>query len=487
MARGQEAGRGSDPALARAIDAALNVPALAMGFQGVLIQSLTDGSTLYERNADPVFLPASNNKLLTSAATLAILGPNYVYRTRLFRTGPITRVGTLQGELVLRGAGDPLLSPRDLDEIARQVARAGIRRVTGGVRFDDSLFDRQRLGEGWSWDDEPYYYSAQISALNLNENLVSVQVLPGRRVGEHARVLIGPTDKYTALVNTALTGPPKSKPSLVIGRVRGRNILTVSGSLPIDVAAKDNRSVGVTIENPSRFAAFVLAERLRRQGVAIAGGVREGAPISPEAPVVAEHVSVPLSALLRRLNKPSDNLIAECLLKTVGAACRGQGTGGADGTGAQAARDWLARIGLDVSRLRMADGSGLSRRNYVSPRNLVRLLVYLHTLPTFPIFYNSLPIAGADGTLRRRLRGTAAAGNCHAKTGSLAHVSSLSGYVTTRDGEMLAFSILMNNHLAPNRDCAAVQDKIVALLASYSRKSALHSNRMNRISQDLQD
>jgi D-alanyl-D-alanine carboxypeptidase/D-alanyl-D-alanine-endopeptidase (penicillin-binding protein 4) len=467
-ARAEDAGHGPDVDLVRAIDAALDVPGLLSGWQGVVIQSLADNTFLYERNADHTFLPASNNKLLTSGVALEALGPDFVYRTRIFRVGSLSADGTLHGDLVLRGAGDPLFSPAELRKMAAQVRQAGIRRVTGCLRYDDTLFDRQRLGDVWAWDDEPYYYSAQISALNLNENMVFVQVRPGRKPGAPVRVVISPTDRYVTLRNSAVTGATQSRSSLVIDRQRGQNVVLIRGSLPIDVAAKDNLPTGVTVEDPSRYAAFVLAEFLRQAGVQVSGELRDGPPAPSDAPVVAEHVSMPLSELLRHLNKPSDNLVAECLLKTVGAAKQKQGSSGA---GWQVARDFFQRIGLDVDRLQMADGSGLSRINFVTPRNLVRLLAYVHTTPQFSVLYDSLPIAGVDGSLRSRLKNTPAEKNCHAKTGYVSNVSSLSGYVTTKDGEMLAFSILMNNHLAGNNVCRAAQDTIVALLADYARKT----------------
>lgn len=466
----EDAGQGSDPELVRAIDQILAVPGLQTGFQGILIQSLSDGVTLYERNADHVFLPASNNKLLTSGAALALLGKDFTYHTKLFRTGTLDSVGTLHGDLILQGAGDPILMPDDLLVLARQAYIAGIRRIQGDVRYDDSRFDHLWLGYSWEWDDEPFDYSAQISALNLNENVVAVQPQPGRKVGDPIRITVSPTDRYTTVVNKAVTGPSKSKASLVIDRKRGQNVIAVSGSLPIDAAAKDNPSVPVTIEEPSRFTTTVLAEDLSKVGIRVHGQAREGSPVPAEATLVAEHVSPPLTVILQKLNKPSDNLIAECLLKTIGAVQKGKGTGGEGGTGAQAARVWLAQIGLDVSRLQQADGSGLSRVNYVSPRNLVRLLIALHGRTDFPVFYDSLPIAGIDGTLRNRLKGTRAANNCHAKTGTMSHVSSLSGYITTREGETLVFSILMNGHLTGNRVCSTAQDAIVVLLADYTRK-----------------
>jgi serine-type D-Ala-D-Ala carboxypeptidase/endopeptidase (penicillin-binding protein 4) len=459
-----------DPILAGAIDAALAVPGLQTGFQGIVIQSLRDNSVLYTRNPDQVFLPASNNKLLTSGAALELLGPNYVYHTRLYRTGTVTADGTLEGDLFLRGAGDPLLTPADIVALATQVRQAGIERVTGHLHYDDTLFDRQWLGDDWAWDDEPFYYSAQVSALNVNENLLDLRVLPGRKVGDPVRILVTPTAKYARLINNAVTGPAHSPRTLIFTRQRGQNTLIVTGTLPLDAPTATVPQEHLTVENPARYATLLLHDSLERAGVQLHNHDLIDGPAVPKAAVqVAEHLSIPLSALLVKLNKPSDNLVAECLLKTIGAEQKGVGTAGASGTGAQAARDFFLRIGMDVDRVQQADGSGLSRFNLVSPRNMVRLLSYIYTTPDFRALYDSLPIAGVDGSLAGRMKTGAATGNCHAKTGYESYVSSLSGYVTTRDGEMLVFSILMNNHLAGNLVCTAAQDRIVSLLANYSR------------------
>jgi D-alanyl-D-alanine carboxypeptidase/D-alanyl-D-alanine-endopeptidase (penicillin-binding protein 4) len=461
------AGASFDPGLTQAIDAALDVPSIKMGFQGIVIQSLRDHSLWYERNGDQVFLPASNNKLLTSAAALLTLGQDYIYHTRLLRIGTLTPSGTLQGDLTLCGAGDALLTPADLEQLARQVKEAGISEVTGGLHYDDSLFDRQWLGDGWTWDDEPYYYSAQVSALDVNENIVELRMTPGHRIGLPVQITVTPPNRIMQIVNRATTAAAKGRSTLDVTRIRGQNTLIVTGTMPIDMPKHDE---DMTVENPARFATLLLRTDLERAGVKLDHGeVMDGPTVPRDAEPVAEHLSLPLSEILKKLNKPSDNLVAECLLKTVGAVKTGHGTAGYEGTGAKSAREVFQTMGMDITRIHQVDGSGLSRTNFVSPRNLVRLLDYFHSSPLAQVLYDSLPIAGVDGSLRGRMKGTRAANNCHAKTGYVSNVSCLSGYVTTRDGEMLAFSIMMNNHLAPASACTTAQDKIVALLADYSR------------------
>lgn len=493
-----------DGRLAAAIDAILDAPALQSDFVGAYVARARDNQAWYARSADRVFLPASNNKLLTSFAALQTLPPDFAYHTRVMAQDGIDENGALRGDLILVGGGDPLLSLADLDALAQQVAASGIRDVRG-LRYDDTRYDRQWLGDGWTWDDEAAAYSAQVSALNVNANCVSVQVLPGKRAGDTVHIAIMPADAPVRVENRGITGAGQSAATLIIDRARGQNVITVTGTLPLDATLQTRPAVDVTIEDPARFTATLFGAALRRAGVhlhtrKILSDSNNPSSQNTPTPVrlLAEHVSPPLPLLLSRMNKPSDNLMAECLLKAVGAfgnpangaAASGAsasadaapapalpdaaqstfrvGTSGANGTGAQAARQAFGAAGLNLATLRQVDGSGLSRGDYVSPRNLVRLLIRAQAQSYFPVLYASLPVAGVDGTLRNRMKNTPAQSNCHAKTGSLGHVSCLSGYVTTRDGDLLAFSLLMNNHLGPSRACTLAQDNVVALLAAYT-------------------
>ncbi len=478
----------SDPALAVSIEAVLNEKALQPGIQGIDVVSFLNGEALFARNEDKVFMPASNNKILTSCAALAVLGSDFRFITRVKSTSRV-KGGVLLGDLVLIGSGDPILSTADLDSLARQIASSGIKRIKGTIRYDDRLFDSQRLGDSWAWDDEAAYYSAQISALNCDENTVEILCRPGSKIGAAVRVQISARTSTIRVMNTATTSAYGTIGSLSIDRLRGSNTIPVSGLIPLSNTAQGKAAqsgnanlrhsmyapVAVTIDNPSLFTAELFAQSLLKAGIKLAVTTPLPVPIDVERtglrqPVmIAEHRSAPLSELLVKLNKPSDNLIAECLMKTIGTVKKKQGTSGTEGTGELAARDFFRTLTLDLDQLQQADGSGLSRRNFVSPHNIVRLLSAMRRRPDFNFFYNSLPIAGVDGTLRNRMKESAAQNNCHAKTGYISHASALSGYVTTGDGEMLAFSILMNNHLCSNSICVAAQDKIVALLASYKR------------------
>lgn len=445
--------------LGNTIDGLIKDPALNHGTQGVLVRSLATNTTLYEHNADTLLVPASNQKLLVSAVALEKLGPDFTYRTGVYALGKIDK-GVLSGDLILKGGGDPVLETADLTNLAKQVKAAGINSVKGDVIADDSMFDTQRLGWGWSWDGLPYYYSAEISALNLNRNTVSVFVYPAKTAGAQAEVKIIPNTEYLTIENTSVTGPKDSRNTIWIDRPLGQNVIRVGGSIAVGTVVT-RRVAPVTISEPQLYAGCVFADELEKQGIDVAGSVKAGTAAT-EAKPLCTHTSPPMSQILRLLNKPSDNLVAEVLLKTLGAVVNGKGS---SGSGADVEKEVLKGFGLDMSALSIVDGSGLSKHNCISPRNIVTLLTYMKTAENADVFVDSLPIAGVDGTLAYRMKGTSAEKNVRAKTGTLAKVVSLSGYVTTKSGERLVFSIIFNNQLCPKASATAIEDKICAALA----------------------
>ena len=457
-------GRGTDARLVEQVDAILQEPALKGGFQGVVVQSLDDGAVWYERNPDLMFMPASNLKLLTSSAVLNALGPDWRFETVLVRTGSIDQDGTLHGSLYLKGSGDPLLSAADLDTMVEQVRGAGIRKVQGKLIGDDNRFDHKRYGRGWPWDNMPSYYSAPLSGLNLNENVVAVTVDPGKKPGDPLQVSVAPTSKYARVTICARTTEKGTKPALTVSRELGSNEVTVDGTLPVDSRSETRKPIEVTVDDPTEFTLACLADKLKQAEIETTGGMHPGDAPRQGITEVSRHTSIPLSEILAKLNKPSDNLIAECLLKALGAE---KGKEGSAAEGASVVAAWLKSLGADPTGLVMVDGSGLSRYNLVSPRTIAAVLKAMSSHPLGRVWADSLPIAGVDGTLRNRLKGTAAAQNVHAKTGSISNASSLSGYVTTKDARRLLFVILMNNQTTESDVPRAVQDKIVTLLANW--------------------
>lgn len=451
--------------LASEIDKTLNSPFVAHGIQGVLVRSLRDGRVVYEKNSNLAFVPASNMKLIVSAACLDLLGADYRMVTRLFVSGDVTSEGTLTGSLHIVGGGDPVLKVDHLKEMMERVKETGIRVINGDIVADDTLFDDIRLGPNWGWDDEPYYYAAQISALNLNKNVVEVWVRPGQTAGAPAVVTLNPSTSYMTISNQCVTSKAGGDKSVMVNRVHGQNIIRVVGSVSADYKPSVAEEL-ISVDDPTLYTCHVLMEMLQREGVQVRGQIRRGA-CPQNARLVATHYSPPLSEIIAFLNKPSDNLIAECLLKTLGVRFKGKGT---IESGIEVEVQFLKRIGLDMTAIGIVDGSGLSRQNLVSPKNLVALLTYMYRHKHSEIFVSSLPIAGVDGTLKNRMKGTDCEKNVWAKTGYLNRVSTISGFMKTKAGEPLVFSIMMNNHLCKNRDATAVQDRILGILARMDKQ-----------------
>ena len=449
--------------LASSINSLLAGPALKHGTQGVVIESLASGRVLYERNRDTLFIPASNFKLLVSAASLDNLGPDFTFTTSVYQSGKLDSSGNLTGNLIIVGGGDPTFSTDDLKAMVNVIKSKGVRRIDGNIIADESRFDDERLGAGWPSSEEPFYYSAQVSALTLDRNVVDVYVKPGLKARDPARVSLRPSSDYFSIENTAITGQAKSDNSIYVDRARGRNIIRIKGSVPVDFKST-SRTEPITMEEPALYTATVLRSILTKSGIKVTGKVGKG--VKPEgAKLITEHKSPPLSKILILLNKPSDNLIAENLLKSLGAEIKGKGTASA---GEEVELDFIKRAGGDSEAISINDGSGLSRLNYITPDNIIAILRFMWNHRHSKVFIESLPVAGVDGTLHRRMKGTAAEGNVRAKTGYVRRVSCLSGYVTTRSGEPLVFSIMMNGHLCPNASATKVQDAICELLANLN-------------------
>ena len=446
--------------LSQTVDEAFGKPEFAHGIQGIIIESLKDGRVLYEKNADLVFMPASNMKLIVSSASLDLLGPDCVIPTTLFTSGEISD-GKLKGDVILVGQGDPTFKYEHLQEMAAKLKSLGIKAIDGDILADDTYFDSVRLGSGWAWDYQSDYYAAQISALNLNQNVVGVYVRPGKKIGNPAVIELLPKTRYMDVEDECKTSDAGSSNSISMSRIPGTNTIRVTGNVALDYESKGPED-GVTVDDPALFTCTVFSEILKGQGVRIKGKVLHGTKPS-DAKSVMVHNSPPMSEILRLLNKPSDNLIAECLLKQLGAKVKGAGGAAA---GADVEMDYLKKIGADVTAISIADGSGLSRYDLVSPRNLLAILKYMHGHKDSQVFIDSLPVAGVDGTLKKRMKGTAAEGNVRAKTGYIGAVRALSGYVTTKSGEPLVFSILMNNHLCRSSEADTAIDTIIVFLAT---------------------
>ncbi|MBI3401002.1 MAG: D-alanyl-D-alanine carboxypeptidase/D-alanyl-D-alanine-endopeptidase [Acidobacteria bacterium] len=474
------------PALVKDIDAILADPALAHGYWGVVIRSLKNDETLYSLNARKLMMPASNMKIVTLAAAAERLGWNYTYDTWIFGTGPIANGvnGVLDGDLLIVGSGDPGIgtiddmSDRLFANWAERLKSAGIRTIAGRVIGDDNAFDDAELGFGWSWDDLQDDYAAGISALQFNENMARVMVGPGPAAGTSAAVSIAPA--YSGLtidsaVTTVAEGAAASA-SINVSRLPGRSTLALRGTIALGSAP---RALDVSVDNPTLFFVNTLRAALIANGIDVRGPAVDidelpSAPPHPASPPLIAYTSPRLSVLAMRLMKISQNQYAETFLKTMGAAL-GTPTAAA---GRAAVQTTLQAWGVQPADLIQRDGSGLSRYDYVTPDALATILTHVYRDDRLRRpFEASLPIAGRDGGLTNRMKGTPAEGNARAKTGSMTDVRGLSGFVTTADGEPLVFSILANNFDAPPAAITATMDAIVVRLARFSRRGATEAQR----------
>jgi D-alanyl-D-alanine carboxypeptidase/D-alanyl-D-alanine-endopeptidase (penicillin-binding protein 4) len=446
--------------LGDSLDRILADPALKGGISGAMVEQVSNGSVLYARDADTRLMPASNRKLFTSAAALQLLGAGFTFTTRALSEASPDASGVLHGNLYLRGVGDSLLAPGDLDDIAKAVAKAGVKRISGRVVGDGTIFRDGPYGEGWEWDDLPYYYAMQISGLEVSHGVLAVHVTAGAAEGAPVHVVVDPPTQYLPIICTATTGARNTPAdACVIERPRCQNMVRVSGTLPLGGHTDDV----VTVEDPALYAATVLTEALQRQNVTVSQTPVTGATPASATTLLGAHTSVPMSKYIGLMNKPSDNLLAESLVRVVGAV---KGSGGSYSSGYAAETAFFLTLGLDVTgSIDLHDGCGLSRTNLVTPRAVVGLLRAMHGKPNWTAYNDSLPIAGVDGDLRNRMKHTPAAGNIHAKTGTLHGVASLSGYVTGKHGELFLFSLILNNFPGSAEDARVVQDRFAVCLA----------------------
>ncbi|MEV0002213.1 D-alanyl-D-alanine carboxypeptidase/D-alanyl-D-alanine-endopeptidase [Micromonospora sp. NPDC050980] len=460
------------------IDAVLADSRLDGAQAGVVVVDTTTGRTLYDRNGSRRLVPASNTKLLTSTAAMELLGPGHRFTTDVSADGP-RRAGLLSGDLYLRGGGDPTMLAADYDRLAAQVAATGVRVVTGNLVADDTRYDGSRLGPDWTWDDEPYYYAAQVSALTVapdtdyDAGTVIVNATPGARAGARPKISMTPANGWLRIDNRAET-VADGETTISVEREHGSNTVVVTGQIAVGEATESD---WVTVWEPTGYAADVFRSALRRHGVRVLGRTVLGVSTPDDARPLARHDSMPLADLLVPFLKLSNNGHAEVLTKELGRMLSGSGTWSA---GLSAIGEYVGDAGMDTGTLRQRDGSGLSRRNLIPSAQFVTLLSAVRAEPWFDTWYAALPVAGnADrfvgGTLRSRMAGTAAANNVHAKTGSLTGVSGLSGYVTDADGRLLAFSIVLNNYLTSS--VKGLEDQIAIALAAYTEKETATARR----------
>ena len=477
------------------IDALLSESHARKADWGILIANRDTGEILFDLNADRYFTPASNAKLFTSVFALATLGTGYRFHTTLEATASLGRDGKLPGDLLLIGRGDPDLSNRKfpfhgkvehdgptekiLAELADAAVAHGLKEVDGDIVADDRCIPFDPYPPSWSIGDLFFTFGAPVTAIAFNDNSVTITMSPGAQAGDPALIVVDPAEAAAGFTRQITTSALGTDPQLAVVRQPGPNFLLLRGSVPLGHAPV---KLDLAMTDPAETAARTLKHLLEARGVNIKGGVRVEEAAAPQAlkpgesPVIlsielkgaednaaanarvlAEHVSPPLLESVRVMNKVSQNLHAELFLRTI--AREKTGIGSTD-IGLILEQDFLKSLGVKDSDDVLTDGSGLSTNNLVTPRAVAALLQYAIHQPWGPDFMASLPIAGVDGTLEDRMKGTPAAGLIQAKTGGLEHVHALSGYATTIGGEYLVFSIFVNNDAEKGRDAIAAIDAI---------------------------
>jgi D-alanyl-D-alanine carboxypeptidase/D-alanyl-D-alanine-endopeptidase (penicillin-binding protein 4) len=484
------------------VQSALSEPHAAKASWGILVLDRDTGETLYESNADRFFTPASNAKVFTTSLALAELGPDFRFRTTLESSAQLSSEGHLAGDLRLIGRGDPDLSNRKfpfagkverdgpvekiLAEMADEAVAKGLKEIDGDIVADDSYYPYDPYPPGWAIGDVFFTFGSPIGALALNDNCISVTIAPGAKVGDPANVSVEPAAALDTFTRRVVTVDASAKPEVGVVRQPGPEFLLLQGAIPL---GHSQLRLDLAMPDPTETAGLALKQIFESRGVRVTGTVRvyhaappeiypdalavvgpAPEPVDPNTTVLAEHLSLPLIESIKLTNKVSQNLHAELLLRAVAHEKKGYGVTDA---GLWVEQDFLKSIGVADGDVVFSDGSGLARDDLVTPRSIVQLLRYDDKQAWGPAYIATLPISGVDGTLENRMQGTAAAGRILAKTGSLDHVHSLSGFATTLGGERLVFAIFENNNPQHAREATASFDSIVvAMVETLGAKSS---------------
>jgi D-alanyl-D-alanine carboxypeptidase/D-alanyl-D-alanine-endopeptidase (penicillin-binding protein 4) len=478
----------------------LRKPELSAAMVGIKVASLDTGRVLFEQNANKLLRPASNMKLYTVAAALDRLSPDYRFVTSVYAPRKPDSSGTVRGDLTIYGRGDPSIAARfndgnyfkGIDDLATRIAAAGVKRVEGDLIGDETYFTGPQYGAGWEWEDLQWWYGAEVSALTANDNTLDLSVKPGAQVGAPAVVTTGPPNPLLTIINRVTTAPAGTKRELTVYRGLAADEMEISGLIPLD---DKGYTGGIGISRPALLFAYLLRASLAQRGVVVTGKTRTIGPAmfrgstnslpgvttivdAATLPLVevATLQSPPLSLIAAQTLKPSQNLYTELILRTLGKVVPPSTPSAtpartSEAAGLEVVKTFLREAGVNPSSLVLSDGSGLSRNDMITPEATLQLLIYMHRHRYATPFRDALPIAGVDGTLRNRLKGTVAENNLRAKTGTLSSASSLSGYVTTAAGEKLVFSIIVNNYPEGTSPTSACSDPISILLASFAGRS----------------
>ena len=458
-----------DILLTEKLDDILSDERLNGAITGISVRKADSGEQLYSHFGDIRLRPASNMKILTSVAALETLGPGYQFTTEVLTDGSVNGE-ILEGNLYLRGKGDPTLLKKDFDQFAMDLKDMGIHEIKGNLIGDDTWYDDVRLSQDLNWSNESTYTGAQVSALTFSPNeeydagTVIVEVDPATEVGKSAQIKLIPETNYVSIINKTETVAKNKTHAITIEREHGTNNILVEGTIPLGGRSR----AWVAVWEPTGYALDIFKKSLIENGIAFAENSKLKRGITPEkATVLTSKKSMMLEDLLIPFMKMSNNGHGETLTKEMGKVVYGEGSWN---SGLKVIKDTVTKLGVDGATIMLRDGSGMSHKNLIPANEISTMLFTIQEKTGFPPFENSLPIAGepgnlVGGTLRYRMNEESTKGNVIAKTGSLTGVSTLSGYVTSKDGEKLIFSIMINNYLGSS--VTNIEDAITTVLAEH--------------------
>lgn len=449
------------------LDDIFNDPNFSNAFWGVSIQSLKTGETFYKLNSDKLFKPASLIKLFTSSNALLLLGSRYQYRTEFFIDGNISN-GILNGNLFIIGSGDPTIMIEDtFEHWLDSLNHKGIFSIKGNIIIDDRNFRQDKYGMGWLAEYMEDWFAPTTGAFCLNKNAIEIKIVP-TKIHQSAQISFNTEfiENYE-VINNVVTSIKNSVVEVKVNRI-GNNIIDLIGNIPVTT---EPYSVYIPVNNASQYFVTSFYEFLLDEGVEITGNAAKLDEYDKNYDfnntiLLFTHKSVQLTKIVSEINKKSNNLLAEQLLKTIGYEIYGYGS---TSNGIKAVKELKQGMGINPNNFIMADGSGLSSYNLLTPKQVVNLLAYMYRSSEFDSFYKSLAIAGYDGTLFDRMKGTKAENNFRGKSAFLENTRGLAGYIKSADGEPLALALIVNNFLVPSQLANYIQDKVCNRLANFTR------------------